>query len=241
MSEGDVGAFLACFARAAALLSAAPLGGDRAIPPRFRVALAALCALGVLPVKGPLGTGELWLVLPAELLLGLFAGFLARLVLAGAEAGGQLIGLQLGLGFAGTFDPSAGDEALPTRRLAFSMAGLAFLGAGGLEALVRVLGARTLDGRNLHALLGSVLQRSAEVLPLALRLVAPVLLAALIANLALALASRAAPSLNVFSIMLALVLALGTVVLAATAPAFVREALAIGRLAASAPLSAVAP
>jgi flagellar biosynthetic protein FliR len=215
--------FLAAFARSAAWLQTAPLTGDSTLSPKLRTAMAALMALPIAAARGPLGASELFAALPGELLLGAAIGLAARVEMAGAEAGGQLLGLELELGFAGTFDPMAREEALPTRRLASCLAGLAFLGLDGLELSARSLATPPISGHSLQRALGSLIDASADVLPLAVRAAAPMMVAAVIANVAVALASRAAPALNVFSVMLALVLVIGALALTATAPAFVRE------------------
>lgn len=215
--------FVATFARAAAFLHAAPLTGDRQLPVRARVAVAALMALALAPARPVLDGDALIAMIPCELLLGLGAGFTARLVLAGAEAGGELISLQLGLGFAAAYDPALGDQAQPIGRLALALAGLAFLAAGGMEAAVRVVAGPFADATTFAAAAGSLIGRSGELLVAAVRFAAPAVLAVSVANVALAFASRAAPALNAFTVMLAGVLIFGGLVLIATAPAFVRD------------------
>lgn len=232
----SLGGFLVCFVRAAALLQSAPLTGDRTVPPKVRAGAAVMLALALAPARGEVPLSQLPLVLPLELLLGLLCGFSARLVLAGVEAGGQLLGLQLELGFAGTFDPSMGEESLPTRKLAHALGGLAFLCTDGLEALVWALSARPARALTLAAAAHGLLDGGTVVMAAALRLCAPVMVAALVANLAAALASRAAPALNVFSAAIALVLIVGAITLVSTSPAFVRELLAQARAASAAAL-----
>lgn len=225
----DVAAFLLLFARTAGLFQAAPLLGDRA-PAKVRVGAAVVIALTVAPARPPIDSAQLVGLLPFELALGLGAGLLLRLVLGAAEAGGQLIGLSLQLGFAGTFDPSSREEALPTRRLAWSFGALAFLVAHGLEGLLRVvLTAPLTDTSTLRALGGALLRAAIEVMPAAVALAAPVVIAALVINAAVALTSRAAPSLNVFSLVLAAVLLAGAVVNRAGTPALFGQLADSGR------------
>lgn len=222
-------AFLACFARAGAFLQSFPLTGDHVVPLKLRAALAALIAFALAPMRPALPVDALFWAIPAELLLGLAAGFAGRLVFAGVEAGGQLIGLQLGLGFAGTFDAAAGEPELPTHRMVRSLAGLAFLGMGGLEAVLLTLAAPPASAQSLLGALPQLIDRGAEVLVAGIQLAAPALAVSIIANLAAGLASRAAPALNVFSVALALVLVVGSAVLIATGPAFIAELMGNGR------------
>jgi flagellar biosynthesis protein FliR len=234
IDQATIAGGLAVFARSAAFLQSAPLTGDRQLPVKARAALAIVLACALAPVRPPIEPTELPLVLPAEILLGLLAGFTARMVLAGAEAGGELIGLQVGLGFAASVDPSRGEPSATMRQVALCLAGLAFLAAGGIEAGVRLLAAAPSGPLSLHAGIDHIIHGSGEVLVAALRLAAPVLIAGTLTNLGLALASRAAPALNVFSVMLAGMLIVGAVVLIATAPVFVHQVSAIGERATAA-------
>jgi flagellar biosynthesis protein FliR len=222
----DVCGFLATFVRAAALMQTAPVIGEKAVPAKVRVAAAAATALAVYSVRGPIDPQALPMILPAELALGLLAGLSARMIIAGAEVGGQLLGLQLGIGFAGQYDPSLGEESLPTRRIVAAFASLAFLALGGLDAVVRILAAPPPGGRTIAALGADLILRSGEVLVVAVRIAAPLLLTAVIVNLATGLASRAAPAINVFSVSFAVVLAVSGLVLVATAPILMSEVVA---------------
>jgi flagellar biosynthesis protein FliR len=231
IDQGTIAGFLAAFARAAAFLQAAPLVGDRQLPIKARAAVAAVLAFVVAPIRPPIAPIDLALVVPAEILLGLIAGFTARLVLAGAEAGGEIVGVQVGLGFAHSVDPARGEPSATMRQVALCIAGLAFLASGGLEAGVRMLAAAPSDAFSLQKGLDHIIQQSGEVLVAGLRLAAPALIAGTLTNLGLALASRAAPALNVFSVMLAGMLIVGAMVLVATAPVFVHELTAIAERA----------
>ena len=234
IDQAAIAGYLATFARAATFLHAAPLTGDRQVSTKMRAGIAAAVALAVAPVRPPLEPSALPLAIPAELLLGLLAGFAVRMVIAGAEAGGELIGLQFGLGFAHSADPARGEPAAMTRDLALCVAGLAFLAAGGLEAGVRVIAAAPSDAYTLHGGLDRIIHQSGEVLIAGLRIAAPALIAGTLTNLGLAMASRAAPALNVFSVMLAGMLIVGAIVLLATAPVFAGQMAQLGERAVSA-------
>jgi len=227
--------------RATAFLMAAPLVGDKTLPPKVRVAAAALISFAVAPVRGPIDPAQLPLVLPGDVVLGLAAGFVGRVVMAGIEAGGELMGLSLGLGFAATYDPMLQAQAVPTQKIAAMLGSLAFLASGGLEAGVHVIAGPPVTGITLVAAVGSIIHHSGEILVVGLRFAAPLVIASTVANLAVALAARAAPAINVFSVMLALVVLLGGAVLYATAPQLVRETMGTGRRAAEAMESTVHP
>lgn len=229
--DGALLAFLAVFARAASYLTAAPLFGDRMLSARIRVGAAALFAGVVASARPPMTVPELLSALPLEILFGLAAGFAARLIMAAADVGGQLIGIQLGLGFASFLDPATQEEALPTRRLAWCLASLAFLSAGGLDGVARVLAAAPLSGHGLDII--ESLGRGGEVLSIGVRIAGPSLVAGLVFNLALALSSKASPALNLFSTALPILLLGGGMALFLTAPAFASELSRLAERAAS--------
>lgn len=229
--ENELSTFLVVLARASAWAFTSPVIGERAVPARIRMMAAVLFSLAVLPVRTPVPSDSLFTVLPVELCFGLMLGLSSRLVLAGAEAGGQLIGIQLGLGFAGTFDPDAQDESIATRKIAYFLAGLAFLHAGGLETAIRALTVAAVPPGALTDTLAVLIKEAPKVLVHAVRIAAPLIIASFVANIAVALASRASPGLNVFSVMLALFLALGGLVLLGTSPDFAREMSSAGSLA----------
>jgi flagellar biosynthetic protein FliR len=217
--------FLATFARCAGFFVSVPFIGDRSTPMRVRTGAALVVAFALAPTRAPLTMEALYFALPAEAVLGLAAGFAARVVVGGVEAGGQLIGQQLGLGFAGAFDPMIGDQEMPTARLARVMFGFAFIGTGGIEACVLALAAPAPAMDSLRAAPSLILAQGGDVLIAGVRLAAPAIVGAMVANLAAALATRAAPALNVFSVVLALLIVVGALVLLATAPMFIAELL----------------
>jgi flagellar biosynthesis protein FliR len=237
----DLAGFLCVLARGAAFLTAAPLLGEKQLSPKVRIAAAIAIAVAVAPVRGPIDPARLGLVLPSDIFLGLAAGFVGRVVLAGVEAGGEILGQQLGLGFAGSYDPMLNAQALPTQRLAVLLGGLAFLGAGGLESGVRVIAVPPVEGLTLIAACASIVHHAGEIIVVGLRFAAPLVIATTVANLAAALAARAAPAINVFSVTLALVVLIGGSVLYATAPALVQETVVSGRRAAEAIERTAAP
>lgn len=190
-------------ARALALAATAPVLGDRDVPHSLRLGLAAILAAALAPLRAehappPTELAAFVPALVAEAAAGLVAGLLARFTLAAAEVAGQLIGLSLGLGFAEQYDPRHGEASGILPVLARTVAGLAFLSAGGLAAAVAAVAAP------LPALGATTAAAALDVAATAatwgLSLAAPVVLAALVGNLALALAHRAAPALNLFAV-----------------------------------------
>jgi len=216
LDEATLGALIAAFVRGSALAATAPVIGEGGTPVRARLVFVIAVALGVGLNRPGVPLAELPMVVVLELASGLITGTTARFVLSKVAIAGQLIGLSLGLGFASAYDPNAEESAGTLRTLLATIAGLAFLGAGGLEAIVRSVAASPTSITDI-ALLGPQLVRAAtSAFGHGLALAGPIVLAALVANIGLAVMNRAAPAVNVFSISLPAVLVLGGVVLLAT-------------------------
>ncbi len=216
LDEATLGALIAAFVRGSALAATAPVIGDSGTPVRARLVFVIAVAIGVGLNRPGVPLAELPMVVALEIAAGLITGATARFALAKVAVAGQLMGLSLGLGFASAYDASAQESAGTLRTILATIAGLAFLGAGGLEAIVRSVAASPATLTDV-ALLGPGLMRAAtSAFGHGLALAGPIVLAALVANIGLAVMNRAAPAVNVFSISLPAVLVLGGIVLLAT-------------------------
>jgi flagellar biosynthetic protein FliR len=92
--------------------------GTRTVPTRVRIALAAFVALAaqaslpappVVPLDSPLA----FMLVLQQMVIGLALGFAVRVVFAAVEFAGEVIGLQMGLNFAGFFDPVSASTRAP--------------------------------------------------------------------------------------------------------------------------------
>jgi flagellar biosynthetic protein FliR len=231
LSEPEIGALLATLARIGGLTASAPVIGDPGTSMRARLVfvLSVTAVLG--PNRAPVAFSALPLVATAELAIGLITGMTARVVVSRIAIAGQLMGLSLGLGFAAQYDLHAGESAGVLRTLTATLGGLAFLAAGGLEAIVRSAGASPAELSQLAALGPAFVHHATAAFGHGLALAGPILLAAFVGNLALAVMNRAAPAVNVFSIALSAVLILGGMVLLGTAAHLVAGAIDTARAA----------
>ena len=231
-TDAQLAAWLAAivypFVRIAALIGTAPILGDASVPRRVRVGLAIFITICVAPgVTGipdvPAISGDGLLLIGRQLLIGAAMGFSVKLAFAAIEYAGDLMGLQMGLGFATLVNPETSDQDPILGGLLKYFAMLAFLVANG--PLMMIAGVsesfRTLpiggvagafDDWKMLVLQGGI------IFGLALHLALPVIAALLVTNIALGVMTRAAPQLNVFSIGFPLTITVGLVVLAASLP-----------------------
>jgi flagellar biosynthetic protein FliR len=231
LSEPEVGALIATLARVGGLAATAPAIGDQGVSARaklvFVLAVTAVIGLG----RPPVALADLPAIVSLELAVGLVTGLTARIAMARVAVAGQLMGLSLGLGFAAQYDMNAGESAGVLRSLLTTLGSFAFLTAGGLEAIVRSAAASPAEISQLAALGPTLIHHATSAFGHGLSLAAPLVLAALVGNIALAVMNRAAPAVNVFSIALSGVLILGGMVLMATAAHLVAGLTATARAA----------
>jgi flagellar biosynthetic protein FliR len=231
LSEPEIGAYLAVLARVGGLAATAPVIGDSGVPLRARLVFVVAVSFAVGATRAPVAFLALPMVIAIELVVGLATGLTARAVMSGVAIAGQFMGLSLGLGFASQYDPHAGESAGVLRSLVTAIAGLGFLAAGGLEAIVRSAASSPAELSQLAALGPAFLHHATAAFGHGLALAAPIVLAAFVGNLALAVMNRAAPAVNVFSIALSAVLILGGIVLLATAAHLIAAATDTARAA----------
>ena len=220
LTEPELGAFIVVFLRTAAVAATAPVIGDAGVPMRARLVFCVAVALALAANRTGVQFADLPVTALVELASGVITGLTARFVMARVAVAGQLLGLSLGLGFASEYDVHAGESAGVLRMLATTISGLAFLAANGLEAIVRGVATPASP----LVLLGTgdaLLREGTAAFGHGLALAAPIVLAALVGNVGLAVMNRAAPAVNVFAVALSAILVLGGVLMLATASSFV--------------------
>ncbi|MBL8340271.1 MAG: flagellar biosynthetic protein FliR [Rubrivivax sp.] len=218
------------FLRALALFSALPVLGQRTVPMRVRIALAAFIALAaqpVLPAPPPLALDSLPQLLPLvaqQMVIGLALGFSVRLVFAAVEFAGELIGLQMGLNFAGFFDPISAGTATPSSRFFGTTIAWLFIVINGHLIVIAAL-AQSFQafpvGPEPFAFLRSVQPHrwGADLFSTGLWIALPIITMLLFVNLVLGAVSRVASQINIFSIGFPITLTVGLLGLLLTLPA----------------------
>ena len=223
-----VGPLLWPFLRVLALFSAMPVIAQRSVPVRLRVALAfliALCAQASLP-EAPaiaLDSAQAFLVIVQQVLIGLALGFAARVVFSAIELAGELVGLQMGLNFAGFFDPATGGQTTAVSRFYGVSVAWLFIVINGhlllIAAVVQSFQAFPV-GPEPFAFLRSAQPQlwGAEIFRLGLWIALPMIAMLLFVNLVLGIVSRVAQQMNVFAIGFPITLSVGLLGVRLTLP-----------------------
>ena len=216
------------FLRVLALFSALPVFAQRGVPVRVRVALAfliAFCAQATLPTMPliPLDSAPAVMAVAQQVLIGLSLGFAVRIVFTAIEFAGELIGLQMGLNFAGFFDPMSGGDATATSRFFGVSVGWLFIVTGGHLALIAAVIQSFQSfpvGPEPFAFLRTVQPQTwgAEVFRLGLWIALPMIAMLLFVNLVLGIISRVAQQMNVFAIGFPITVSVGLIGMLMTLP-----------------------
>ena len=197
------------FARIGAVLLMLPGVGESYVPPRIRLSLALVVSLALWPVvsaslpalPATLGGMAGWII--REVLVGLAIGALLRMFLTALATAGEVVALQTTLAFAQTANPT---QASP---------------GSTISAFLMVLGTTLIFATNTHhlfiaGLVGSydliapvrplvtgdfaamAVRTLADAFTLGVQLAAPVLVFAIIFNLASGLVGRVMPAFQVY-------------------------------------------
>ena len=220
------------FLRTLALFSSLPVLGSRNVPMPVRIGLAGLIALAAqpslpaMPVVALDSPAALTLV-AQQVVIGLSLGFAVQLVFAAVEFAGEIIGLQMGLNFAGFFDPIAATNATATSRFFGTTVAWLFIVINGhllvIAALVQSFSAFPV-GPEPFAFLHQVQPQrwGSELFSIGLWIALPLVTMLLFVNLVLGAVSRVAPQINIFAVGFPVTLGVGLLGLLLTLPAMQR-------------------
>lgn len=216
------------FLRALALLGSLPVFSQRAVPMRVKIGLAGFIALAAQPslpafAVVPLDSPAAFMAVAQQLLVGVTLGFAVRLVFAAVEMGGELIGLQMGLNFAGFFDPATASQGTASGRFFGTLVAFLFVLGNGHLMLIQAL-VRSFDvfpvGDTPFAFLHQLQPQrwGAEVFMLGLWIALPLVGMLLFVNLVLGVISRVAPQISVFSVGFPITVTVGLIGMLLTLP-----------------------
>ena len=132
------------FARILALIAAAPISGSQQFPTTAKIGLAVLLATLVaptLPAAPPVDPASLagLMLLARETLLGVGMGLAMRVVFSGVSMAGDVIGLQMGLGFAQFYDAQTSAQVPVIGQFLGLLATLVFLSLNGHLLVIATL------------------------------------------------------------------------------------------------------
>ena len=185
-----------------------PIFSTNNIPVLVKAAVTVVFSLGVWPHLALAGTAmpahpfDVALMLLGEVVLGLTLGMAVNFLFMGIQAGGELLGFQMGFTMINFADPLTGNQTGATAFFLWMVSLLAFLSLDGHLYMIKGFAASfalvppggLFIGENL---LWQVLHLAAQVFVLALKIAAPVMVALFMVEVALALVARTSPQIHI--------------------------------------------
>lgn len=216
------------FIRALALMTSLPVFSQRSVPMRVKVALALFIAVAAqasmpaMPVVA-LDSALAVLLVVQQVLIGISLGFAVRLVFAAVEFAGEIVGLQMGLNFAGFFDPATSAQGTASGRFFGTIVAFLFIIINGhlaiIAALVKSFTAFPVGPEPFAFLRATQPQVwGADIFSMGLWIALPLVGMLLFVNLVLGVISRVAPQINVFAVGFPVTLGVGLLGMLLTLP-----------------------
>ncbi len=212
--------------RIAAFVTAAPILSTGMVPVRIRFIIAVAISIAVFPGLTPSTDIDpvslsMVLMILQQILIGVSLGFVMQFIFAAVVNGGQLIGMQMGLGFAQMMDPQTGVNVPVVSQFYNIIAVLLFLSINGHLVLIQIIS----ESFNLIPVTGEGMSMSAiEALVFfstwmfsgALIMVLPAVVALLMINMVMGVFTRATPQMNIFAVGFSVTITAGFIVIMVT-------------------------
>ncbi|WP_110947922.1 flagellar biosynthetic protein FliR [Pseudomonas bohemica] len=213
-----VAAFMLPLFRIATVLMTMPIFGTTLVPKRVRLYLALAITVVVAPSLPPMPEVHALdlsalLLIGEQIIIGAALGLSLQLFFQAFVIAGQIVAIQMGMGFASMVDPVNGVSTAVIGQFFTMLVTLLFLAMNGhlvvFEVLIESFTTLPVGEGLVAADFWELVLRLGWVLGAALILVLPAITALLVVNIAMGVMTRAAPQLNIFSIGFPLTLVLG--------------------------------
>jgi flagellar biosynthetic protein FliR len=197
----------------------------------FKLALAFAVSLILFPMLDlnpvPLAGSIFTLGIGAagEILLGLVIGFSVKLIFAGIQLAGQMVGYQMGLALANVMDPAQSQQVLLLAQFNNLVALLIFLTINAHYWFIRALthSYRMIPPLNVHfdgSLMEYLIEMSGKMFVISIQVGAPIIAALLVTSVVFGLMARTVPQMNVFIVAMPLKIGVGLLFIGISLPYF---------------------
>ncbi len=213
-------AFILILMRVAAIIFMMPIIGAKGVPNAAKAGLCLMVSLILLPVVhiGPKAfPGDIFsmvLLLGKEIFVGLTLGLIIKLVFAGIQLAGQMIGFQMGFGVAQVMDPQMGQESPVLAQLGYLVSLLIFLAIDGHHIFFQTLmysfsvlqpGEMNLTEGVYHRLVAG----GGGMFVTAVKVMAPAMAILLFMQVAMGILAKAVPQIQIFFLSFPLTIGIG--------------------------------
>jgi flagellar biosynthesis protein FliR len=234
LSADQIEAFILVLLRVSAIVVTIPVISDSSVPVRIKAALSILITLIIFPIvlpKIPKPANYHTLILmyrmAGEVMIGVIIGFVARLIFAGVQLAGDMIGFQMGLSIANVIDPITSEQVSTITELQYLISMLVFLAVDAHHIFFSAImqSYNIISPLTFHfsgPLMQFIFDFSRDMFVIALKLGAPLMAVMLFTNVGLGIVARTVPQINIFIVGFPLQIAIGLIFLGLTAPMFVQ-------------------
>lgn len=226
---GALGSYLWPFFRITAMIMVAPIFSSNFVSARARLLLALAASMVIIPTiptempqVQPLSATGL-LIVAQQILIGACMGFMLQLLFNAFIVAGQIVAMQMGLGFASMVDPQNGVMVPVVSQLYLVMVTLLFVTIDGHLILIQVMNesfttmpvaASGLVPSDFRGVVAQASWMYAAGVIIAL----PAIGSLMMVNLAFGILSRAAPQISPFTIGFPMTIITGFVIIMVTLP-----------------------
>lgn len=205
--------FMLVLTRISGIFMFTPILSSLSMPMRFKGLLAVslsaavfpMAAHATLPAQMVMDLPTLGLIMFSELLIGVSIGMIASMPLIAVQMAGFLMGYQMGLSLAQTYNPEMEGNDGVINQMLFTMGIVVYLAAGGLDMILIAL-----MGTFENVPTGSFSSQDVPIdmivglinsgIELAIRLAAPVLAVIVLALISMGFVMKTMPQINILSV-----------------------------------------
>ncbi|HEB87891.1 MAG TPA: flagellar biosynthetic protein FliR [Gammaproteobacteria bacterium] len=226
-----LGSWLWPLFRIGGMVMAAPVFGARSVPARVKLMITLALTVIIAPLLPPVPAIDVFsplsfLIIVQQILIGVVMGFSVQLAFSAVITGGQVIAMQMGLGFSLMVDPQNGTQAPVLSQFYVLFAILIYLALNGHLVLIQVLrDSFTLIPIGPDGLQAVEFQKLADwgsqIFAGGLSIALPAIASLLVVNIAFGIMTRAAPQMNIFAIGFPITMILGFALVWITMPGIV--------------------
>ncbi|WP_297808276.1 flagellar biosynthetic protein FliR [uncultured Methylophaga sp.] len=226
---GALGSYLWPFFRITAMIMVAPIFSSNFVSARARLLIALAASMVIIPTipsempqVAPLSASGL-LIIAHQILIGACMGFMLQLLFNAFIVAGQIVAMQMGLGFASMVDPQNGVMVPVISQLYLIMVTLLFVTIDGHLIMIQVINesfttmpvaAKGLIANDFRDVVAQASWMYAAGVIIAL----PAIGSLMMVNLSFGILSRAAPQISPFTIGFPMTIITGFVIIMVTLP-----------------------
>lgn len=226
---GLLGSYIWPFFRIAALVMAAPIFSSNFVTVRSRLFIALAISIVIVPTIAsdipaiePL-SGNGLLIIAHQLIIGACMGFMLQLLFNAFVIAGQIIAMQMGLGFASMIDPQNGVSVPVISQFYLIFVSLVFISLDGHLILLQILAesfvSLPVSPSGLpHTSFRDIASQAGWMFSSGVIVALPAIGSLMMVNLTFGILSRAAPQISPFSIGFPMTIILGFAIIFVTLP-----------------------